>query len=309
VIVLPQDSHVHSQWSWDAPRGDMERTCARALEVGLKSIAFTEHVDLTPWDLLGARIPEGFRAHLEDGILLADPLDVAGYLESVQRCRQLFPDLRVLSGLEVSEPHLHEEAITKLLAANEFDHVLGSVHSLAHLARPGRAPDGPVTERPASHPLLAAAPGQAKMPGVRVEIASSYSQRPALDVVRGYLAEVVKMAESDVPYSVLAHIDYPARTWPASAGPFEPELVEEEYRAALEALAASGRALEVNTRLHFPAQVLDWWRDAGGQAVTFGSDTHQPDRVAWEFEETAAMVAAHGYRPGPRPSYGMWARA
>jgi histidinol-phosphatase (PHP family) len=300
MVMLPPDQHLHSQWSWDAPRGDMERTCARALDLGLKSVAFTDHVDLTPWLVReGGSIPEGFRAHLEGGILLAGPLDVAGYLESVQRCRDLFPALRILSGLEVSEPHLHQEAVTKLLSAGQFDRVLGSVHSLPAMAGRGRA-------------ARSRAPGSPEettaVPGARVEIGHTYAQRPALDVVRSYLEEVAKMAASSMPFSVLAHIDYPARTWPAYAGEFQPEFVEEEYRAALEALAASGRALEVNTRLRFPSQVLDWWHEAGGQAVTFGSDAHEPDLVASEFQEATAMVSAHGFRSGQAPD-GTWARA
>ncbi len=277
----------------------MERTCARALDLGLKSVAFTDHVDLTPWVVRDERIRKGFRAHLEGGILLAGPLDVAGYLESVQRCRELFPALQVLSGLEVSEPHLHEEAVTKLLAAGQFDRVLGSVHSLPPVTNRGRGIGSPVNGSPEKATAVS---------GPRVEIGHTYAQRPALDVVRSYLEEVAKMAESSMPFSVLAHIDYPARTWPAYAGEFQPEFVEEEYRAALEALAASGRALEVNTRLRFPPQVLDWWHEAGGPAVTFGSDAHEPDLVAWQFQDTAAMVAAHGFRSGPAPD-GMWARA
>jgi histidinol phosphatase-like PHP family hydrolase len=42
-VVLPADGHVHSEWSWDAPDGSMERTCARALDIGLPAVAFTEH--------------------------------------------------------------------------------------------------------------------------------------------------------------------------------------------------------------------------------------------------------------------------
>jgi histidinol-phosphatase (PHP family) len=304
MLMLPQDGHVHSQWSWDAPRGDMERTCSRAVEIGLKSLAFTDHADLTPWALHGGRVPEDFRGHVQAGALLADPLDVAGYLENVQRCRDLFPGLRVLSGLELSEPHLHQEAVAGLLAAGEFDQVLGSVHSLPDLEPspegPGHVPEGPDD--------VPKGPGTVALAGARVEIAGTYAQRPPLDVLRSYLAEVTKMAESNAPFSVLAHIDYPARSWPASAGEFRPELAEDEYRGALEALAASGRALEVNTRLHFPARVVDWWHEAGGQAVTFGSDAHDPGKLAWEFAETAAMVEAHGFRPGETP-YGTWPRA
>jgi hypothetical protein len=41
--ALPADGHVHSQWSWDALAGSMEGTCARAAEIGLPALAFTEH--------------------------------------------------------------------------------------------------------------------------------------------------------------------------------------------------------------------------------------------------------------------------
>ena len=46
-VGLPGDSHVHSEWSWDAPLGSMERSCAEAVKLGLPAIAFTEHVDHT----------------------------------------------------------------------------------------------------------------------------------------------------------------------------------------------------------------------------------------------------------------------
>jgi histidinol-phosphatase (PHP family) len=40
---------VHTEWSWDTATGDMERTCARAVELGLPAVAFTEHVDHVSW--------------------------------------------------------------------------------------------------------------------------------------------------------------------------------------------------------------------------------------------------------------------
>jgi histidinol-phosphatase (PHP family) len=50
VVSLPCDSHVHSEWSWDARAvGSMEQSCARAIEIGLPAIAFTEHLDHTVW--------------------------------------------------------------------------------------------------------------------------------------------------------------------------------------------------------------------------------------------------------------------
>jgi histidinol-phosphatase (PHP family) len=43
--VLPPDSHVHSQWSWDAVAGSMEGTCERAVAIGLPAVTFTEARD------------------------------------------------------------------------------------------------------------------------------------------------------------------------------------------------------------------------------------------------------------------------
>ncbi len=289
MFSLPQDGHVHSEWSWDAPGGDMERTCARAVELGLTSLAFTEHADRALWVAHGDAVPPGTRARVYNGVVVAAPLDVDGYLECIDRCRGLFPELRILSGVELGEPHLYPRQTREVLSRAAFDRVLGSVHSLDDLDPFDGGDLG----------------GLAR---ARVDVRYAYEQRGALDVVRSYLSEVVSMAESDQPFSVLAHIDYPLRHWPLTACPFVPEQVEEQYRSALEVLAASGRSLEVNTRLRLAHQVVDWWHDAGGTTVTFGSDAHEPDRLAWEFSGTAEMVAAHGFRPGPNP-YDPWGRA
>jgi histidinol-phosphatase (PHP family) len=43
-----------------------------------------------------------------------------------------------------------------------------------------------------------------------------------------------------------------------------------------------------------------WWHEEGGRAVTFGSDAHQPAKVAHAFTEAAAMAEAHGFRPAAK---------
>ena len=45
--MLPLDGHVRAEWSWDPVAGSMEHSCARAEELGLTSIAFTEHAGFT----------------------------------------------------------------------------------------------------------------------------------------------------------------------------------------------------------------------------------------------------------------------
>ncbi|WP_283132719.1 PHP domain-containing protein [Rhizohabitans arisaemae] len=280
-MALPPDSHVHSEWSWDAPMGSMEGSCARAVELGLPAIVFTEHLDHTVWTVDRDAL-EG-NNHLAalstpDGLLTPPGFDASGYLEAIERCRERFPGLRILSGLEIGEPHRHAAAAAKVLAAGPFDRVLGSLHCL---------PTGD---------------GFAEPPGL-------FGKRAAAEVVREYLAEITRLVEDNDAFSVLAHIDYPVRYWPArEAGPFEPMAFEEEFRHALRATARSGRALEINTVVPLDAIIVRWWHEEGGHAITFGSDAHEPSVVARRFREAAHLAEAHGFRPGRDP-FDFWARA
>jgi histidinol-phosphatase (PHP family) len=281
LITLPTDSHVHSEWSWDAPRGSMERSCAQAVALGLPAIAFTEHFDHTVWKVAvaGTQIDDHLASlATPDGQLTPPAFDADGYSEEIERCRHRFPDLRILSGLEVGEPHWHAAAVAKLLGPGQFDRVIGSLHCL---------PDED---------------GYAEPPGL-------FSHRPAAEVLRHYLAEVVRLVTDSDTFSALAHIDYPLRYWPErQAGRFVLSAFEADFRNALQATAQSGKALEINTRLPLHSTILSWWREEGGQAVTFGSDAHEPLAVARGFREAADLAEASGFRPGRNP-HDFWARA
>jgi histidinol-phosphatase (PHP family) len=280
--MLPmQDGHVHTEWSWDTVTGSMEASCARALALGLSSIAFTDHVDFNGWQLTADdvdRLPDHMRKLVTPaGVLSPPPVDVAGYLESVRRCRERFPELRILTGVELSEPHRFDDRVKELLRGGDFERVLGSLHTMV-------------------------------VDGREVGVNHLYGTVPAGQLVREYLAEALRLVESSDVFGVLAHIDYAIRYWPASAGPFRAEDFEDEFRAVLEALARTDRALEVNTTMPPNARLVGWWRDVGGRALCFGSDAHDPVVIARRFEQAAAMVEAHGFRPGRDPN-GFWTRS
>jgi histidinol-phosphatase (PHP family) len=135
-----------------------------------------------------------------------------------------------------------------------------------------------------------------------------YIDRSPADVVRAYLAEVSRLIGGSDGFAVLAHIDYPVRSWPGGYRQFDPAPLEEEFRAVLRALAASGRALEINTRITPDPRVIGWWHDCGGDAVSFGSDAHDPSVLARGFAAAADMAWAQGFRPGRDP-HDLWRRA
>jgi len=281
---LPADSHVHSEWSWDTggPRsqaaGTMEATCRQAVRIGLPAVVFTEHLDLeNAWHADAEDLMPDQR-HLVDetGLVVVPLLDVEGYLSSVERCRGLFPELRILTGVEFGQPHLREGRARELLDLDAFDRVNGSLHTLAR--------------------------GEE-----RTEPNTLYRWWAADDVVTAYLEEIPRMVAGDGRFEVVTHLDYAVRTWPVErAGPFDPRRFEEPFRVALRAVADSGRALEMNTRRLW-SWLPQWWAEEGGRAVTFGSDAHVPELVASHFPEAVALVEHFGFTAGRRPE-DFWTR-
>lgn len=258
------DNHVHSQWSWDASRGDMERTCRRAVELGLPSIAFTEHADWIRGDEC--------------------VFDAAGYSECLERCRSAYPDLRVLSGVEMGEPHRYPERARELLSGG-FERVLASVHCIEW---------GEQTEDASHRGFL--------------------TPEDVGEMFRVYLAETLTLIESDMPFQVLAHLDYPKRYWPEGARYVETDY-EEELRTVLRSAAKRGLTLEVNTtRGGDPARylcpgpvILGWWREEGGRAVSLGSDAHSPEHLAAGFSHAQDVVTAVGFKR-PDDPLAFWTR-
>jgi histidinol-phosphatase (PHP family) len=272
-MALPPDSHVHSEWSWDAVDGSMERTCARAVAMGLPAVAFTEHLDHTRWTVLADDLADDdpLRSLADDKWTLTPPaLDVDGYLECLERCRERFPELRIVSGVELGDPHWHAAEIAPALEAGGFDVVLGSLHCL-------------------------------EIDGATYEPPGLFRHLPAAVVIRSYLAELAELVMQVSAFGVLAHIDYPVRYWPRGAPAFDAAAYEDEFRHVLSLLAASDRALEVSTRVPLAPEVVRWWRAEGGREVTFGSDAHDPLTLAAGFGAAASMVEAHGFRPGRHP--------
>lgn len=284
IARLPGDNHVHSEWSWDTVAGSMEAACERAIKMGVPSVAFTEHWDLTRWVIPPAvKSAMQVHGHLvdDDGRLNPPPLDVEGYFASLETCRARFPDLRIITGVELGEPHWFPSEVRDLLAAGAFERTLGSQHSFLVDGEPWIVSDldGP-----------SAPPGWSPS-----------------DIVRAHLLETIEMIRSCDDFVVLAHVDYAVRHWPAGADRFPYGTFEEEFRAVLGALERSGRILEVNTAIPMSSRIVRWWYEAGGERVSVGSDAHSPEAVARNFADVADMIESVGFRPTPDP-YGFWRR-
>jgi histidinol-phosphatase (PHP family) len=272
--TLPPDNHVHTHWSWDtAETVTMRAACERAVRLGLPAIAFTEHLDFTVWTEDDRAHTEGLTHRLHAQQM---PIDVEGYAAEIAECRDRFPDLRILAGVETGEPHLFAASIAAHLRTSPADRILGSLHSLPDDGR-----------------LVGA--GRLLYPDPE-------------STMRRYLAEVVRMIEGSDVFQVLAHVDFPRRYWPGGRHRYEEKHFEEEYRAVFRALAGTGRALEIHTSSPLASvDQMRWFFEEDGEAVSFGSDAHDPRSVGQRFDLAVDVVEAAGFRPG-RDRFDFWRR-
>ncbi|NLL86495.1 MAG: histidinol-phosphatase HisJ family protein [Syntrophomonadaceae bacterium] len=104
------DYHTHTNFSGDS-QAPMELMVKRAVELGLKELVFTDHVDYEYADPLFENI------------------DFGDYLVSVNYCKDKYRKvIKILMGVEIGyQPHV-ESRIEELLDKVDFDFVIYSTH-------------------------------------------------------------------------------------------------------------------------------------------------------------------------------------
>lgn len=105
-----RDYHVHTNNSFDS-KETIDKYCKKAIEIGVKEIAFTEHFDLNPKDE-----SNGFFSYEK-------------YLNEIQDAREIYGEkIRIISALEFGEPHHYVKEHSEFIKDKDFDVLIGSVH-------------------------------------------------------------------------------------------------------------------------------------------------------------------------------------
>ncbi len=172
----------------------------------------------------------------------------------------------VLLGLEADyQPNLVAGHIQALLDTADFDIVLGSLHT------------GPFWDLAPDDP--AATP----------EFVEQMN--------RTYYRRMAELARTQL-YDVCSHFDIVKR-----AGIHAPEaLLAEIVPPALDAVAAAGMAIEINTSglehgaaEAYPSSLILGWMKARDIPITFGSDSHDPAQVGRHFVHALQLARSAGY--------------
>ena len=252
TLTIGADYHNHTCYSPDG-HDTMLTMCRRAVEIGLNTIAFTEHVEWQPQQ----RIMPPLRA----------------YFKELNYCRQLFSadGLTILSGVELGNPHEHQDAAQELLGQYQFDVTIASLHWLH---------------------------------GENIQMESCFQGRSAHEVYADYFAALGEMAAT-FDADIIAHFDRIMWRGALLGKPLDPWSIESTIRDAMSTITWRKVALELNTRylgsepewLDALLLILRWYIAEGGTRVVVNSDAHAPWQLGANREIAADILEAVGLTP------------
>lgn len=119
------DMHVHSTFSIDGI-SKMEDYCVIANERNVGYICFTEHVDFNS--------AEKNLSTTNDNRL--SNFDVSKYFDEINRLREKYRSIHILSGIEFSEPHLFPSEFANYCSM-PFDCITAGIHHCYNSVFPG----------------------------------------------------------------------------------------------------------------------------------------------------------------------------
>ncbi len=122
-----------------------------------------------------------------------------------------------------------------------------------------------------------------------------------LEINIGYYKYVLETIKKYKNYSVLGHLDVIKRYDPY--GILDDKIVEKEIKALLSQVIEDGKGIEINTssfRYQLPdltpsRQILKWYKELGGDIITFGSDSHEPSYLGYKITEIKEELKAMGF--------------
>ena len=252
------DYHIHTTFSGDSTINP-EECIQKAIELGIKEIAITDHAEFNVW-----RPGELF----ED-----DCFNIKDYMSTLTSLKEKYGHRIVIkAGIEVGLQREEKKVINQLINENPFDFVIGSSHTIDKIDLFYRKIYEEQTKSKAYEQYF-----NEVLEIVRVF--DSYSVYGHLDLIRRYAPgeyEDVELttAENEIIIEILKQI--------ISRGKGI-EVNTSGYRYGLNSTNPG-------------IEILKWYRQLGGEIITVGSDAHHKSHIGYRIPETYELLKDLGYR-------------
>lgn len=269
------DYHVHCAFSDDS-REPMEKQIAKAIELGLDEICFTDHVDYgikKDWEEGNIEYRKGDGVNYDPSD--ADPLANVNYPEyflELARMKKLYGRKIVIrQGLEFGIQTITIDRYEKLYDRyrDELDFVLLSMHQVDNKEFWNQEFQNDKTQK-------------------------EYNE--------AYYREIYEVQKRYKDYSVLAHLDMLSRYDRQGIYPFEK--VEGFIAEILKLAIQDDKGIEINTSSwHYnlkdttpSGKILKLYKDLGGRILTTGSDAHTVRYLADHIKEAQEILKQIGFK-------------
>ena len=272
-MPIRHDMHMHSSFSTDSDT-PMQSMVENAMKRGLSGICFTEHMDLDYPQQYFPKIPKAFET---------DPEKV--HAEIVR--------LRALTGQSSETPSdpVNRSGTFWIGFGLEFgmqSHLADRFHETAARC----LPDFIAASQHLVHSLDPYYP-------------ETWENTSPPDMVDRYYREMLSNLKNMQDWDTLAHMDYIIRYIPDRGNTVYDSMSrhQEVIDKILRHVISAGKCLEVNTAgykygLGQPnpsSSILKRYRELGGDNITVGSDAHEPEQIAFAFDQAAALLRSLGF--------------
>lgn len=264
------DCHTHTHNSPDADNKSVADLCRRAVELGLDTLAVTDHCEANRFYSMEYynAVPQPDNEY--------DTYDFRDYfLESMAEnteAKELFRGkLNVVCGIELGQATRDLKAADEILADKRLDFIIGSMHEIPN----------------------------------HLDFAFlDYSKENIPLLLDEYFNEIYKLCQWG-KFDVLGHLTYTLRYIEGEYGfmtdmsPYN-EIIAESFRL----IAEKGKGIEINTsglrqkyKKTFPTlEYVKLFRDLGGEIISVGSDSHTPDDLAKGIRDGLEIASAAGFK-------------
>ena len=257
------DNHNHCQFSFDGHRTTVEKSAQSAIQKGLGGICFTDHCDFY--------VPPMKAAYEK---LVPEEFDIEAQQAEIDRVNKVMPEgFKIFKGIEIGLQYNCREKIRKLFQEQSFDQVVASVHYLDD-----------------TDPFW-----------------GGYYEGKSWKEAYGHYLETIyeEMKWLGPDCDIMGHFDYVARYAPYPQASILYKDFPEIFDVLLRYLAEEGKAFEINTKTYqsyngrvpeLDKNILLRYKEFGGEIISLGSDSHDPERVGHNFEKYAAFVKSLGFK-------------
>lgn len=263
--MILADIHMHTDFSSDS-KSPMESMIQSAIEKGLKTICFTEHLDYE------------YPADDGQGLFL---VDIDAYQKKLLELKEIYKnDIEVLFGIEFGLlPHLAER-YEKITSSYDFDFIIGSSHLVAAPWYPDDSRHGDPYDD------------------------AFWKGRSVEDVCEAYFQSIIDNISAYKNFDTYGHIDYIIRYAPEKNKGYTYQKYAKILDQLLTALIENNIALEVNTAgfkygLGEPnpqSDILKRYLELGGEKITIGADGHKPEHIAYDFKKAETLLKDLGFK-------------